>query len=325
MIFRNAFNLFIDNFKLNYKYLLYKIIVVLLTVGLSAALIVPNISFIFSSAELSTLVELFKDFFGAIAKGDTEFLAGFSERLTAAVADMGTLLQSKTSNIVFTAVSAVVSLLVSKFLGGMGNFTLGSLLDDRLSSYANTSFSGAFIKNLGKSSLWQLFYVPVTFVYDVLVILLCYAFFLLMLAVFQVGVIATLAALMLSVTLFVGSQAIKLTFANSMVPAIVTDRQKMGKAIKKGFRASLDGFGKMFSTYLVTCYLIMGLNILAALVTFGSALLITIPSSYLLLVCIQFVSYYTSEKKKYFVAADKIVVPEETRKDENFYDNISIN
>ena len=74
MIFRNAFNLFIDNLKLNYKYLLYKIIVVLLTVGLSAALIVPNISFIFSSAELSTLVELFKDFFGAIAKGDTEFL-----------------------------------------------------------------------------------------------------------------------------------------------------------------------------------------------------------------------------------------------------------
>ena len=180
MIFRNAFNLFIDNFKLNYKYLLYKIIVVLLTVGLSAALIVPNISFIFSSAELSTLVGLFKDFFDAIAKGDTEFLAGFSERLTAAVADMGTLLQSKTSNIVFTAVSAVVILLVSKFLGGMGNFTLGSLLDDRLSSYANTSFSGAFIKNLGKSSLWQLFYVPVTFVYDVLVILLCYAFFLLM-------------------------------------------------------------------------------------------------------------------------------------------------
>ena len=90
MIFRNAFNLFIDNFKLNYKYLLYKIIVVLLTVGLSAALIVPNISFIFSSAELSTLVGLFKDFFDAIAKGDTGFLAGFSERLTGAVADMGT-------------------------------------------------------------------------------------------------------------------------------------------------------------------------------------------------------------------------------------------
>jgi len=59
VIFRNAFNLFIDNFKLNYKYLLYKIIVVLLTVGLSAALIVPNISFIFSSAGLITPLGLF--------------------------------------------------------------------------------------------------------------------------------------------------------------------------------------------------------------------------------------------------------------------------
>lgn len=325
MIFRNAFNLFINNFKLNYKYLLYKLIVVVLTVSLSVALIYPNISFIFSSAELKTIIDLIKEFITAIAKGNVEFLSGFSEQFAAAASSMGALLQSKTSNIVFTAVAAIVIVLISRFLSGMGNFTMGSLIDDRLSCYADTPFRTSYIKNLGKSSLWQLFYVPVTFVYDVLVICLCYVAFLLMIAIFRVGVIASVFALALSVTLFICAQAVKLTFANSMVPAIVTDKEKMGRAISKGFKMSLKGFGKMFSTYLITCYIVMGLNILAAIATIGSALLITVPMSYLLMVCIQFVSYYSFERKKYFVEAGKIVVPEEKRKDENFYDDISIN
>lgn len=325
MIFRNAFNLFINNFKLNYKYLLYKIIVAVLTLSLSAALIIPNVSFIFSSAELTTITELIKDFLGAIVKGDAEFLAGFSEKLSTATADLSLLLRSKTTNLVLTLVSAIVIVLISRFLGGMGNFTMGSLLDDRLSCYADTPFRAAFVKNMGKSSLWQLFYAPVTFVYDVLVVCLCYIVFLLMLAIIQVSVIATLFALALSVTMFICSQAVKLAFANCMVPAIITDREKMGKAIHKGFLKSFKNFGKMFSTYLVTGYIIMAVNVVAALFTFGSALLLTIPMSYFLMVCIQFVSYYTFEKKKYFVAADKIIVPDENQGNENFYDNISIN
>ena len=325
MIFRNAFNLFIDNFKLNYKYLLYKVLVLVLTVSLSAALIFPNISFIFSSAELTGLIDLIKSWVGAIARGDVEYLAGFSETFTAALADVGAMLRAETSNIVFTVIMAVLIMLINRFLSGMGNFVTGTLIDDKLSSYADTPFRASYIKNLGKGCLWQLFYVPVTFVYDVLVLCLCYVFFLVMLAIIRVGVVATLFALALSVTLYIVSQAIKLTVANAMTPAIITDREGMGKAIRKGFSFAGKRFGKLFSVYLVTGYLIMAVNVAAALVTFGSALLLTLPTSYLLLICIQFVSYYTGEEKRYFVAADKIIDPSENKRDENFYDNISIN
>lgn len=325
MIFRNAFNLFVDNFKLNFKYLLYLLIIMIISFSLSAALILPNISYIFSSLELKTVVELIKDFVIAITKGDAEFLSGFSENIKVALADVVVLLKSQTANIVLTIVCAVVIALITRFLVGMGNFTTGCILNDRLSCYADTSFTSSFIKNLRRSSLWVLFYVPVTFVYDALVMLLCFLVFMMLLAIVKVGIIATLFALVISVTLFICSQAIKLTLANGMKPALVTDKEKLGKAIKRGFNLSIKNFGRLFSTYLVTCYIIFAANICAVFFTFGSALLLTVPSSYILMVCIEYVSFYNIEKKKYFATADKIVTPHEQYTDENFYDNININ
>ena len=61
MLFKNAFHLLVDNFSLNYKYLLYKVIISILSVGLAAALIVPNVAFLFNSAELGAVIELIKE------------------------------------------------------------------------------------------------------------------------------------------------------------------------------------------------------------------------------------------------------------------------
>lgn len=325
MIFRNAINLLIDNFKLNFKYLLYLVIVSVVSAGLSAAIILPNVAFIFSSAELQAILELFKDFFAALTKGDTEFLSGFSELLKTATSDFVIMFKSQTTNIVLTVISVVFITLISRFLGGIGNFTTGCVLNDRLSCYADISFTSAYIKNLGKSSFWLLFYVPLTFVYDILVIALCYLVFIVLLKIVNVGILAVLFSFAISVTLYICSQAVKLTFANGMKPAIVADKEKLGKAIKKGFKSGWQNFGRLFATYVVTCYIILALNVVAVLFTFGSALLLTIPASYILMVCIEFISYYNIEKKKYFATADKIVVPHEQQPDENFYDNININ
>lgn len=42
MLFKNAFHLMVDNFSLNYKMLLYKIVVGIVTVALCAALLYPR-------------------------------------------------------------------------------------------------------------------------------------------------------------------------------------------------------------------------------------------------------------------------------------------
>ena len=324
MIFKNAFHLLVDNFKLNYKMLLYKLVVAVVTLALGAALLYPTLNALVTSTPFRDLTDLLGSFFKAIVSGNTEFLSTFSDTLQAKMSALLAYLQENTPNVVLFFVFLAVVMLVGRFLDGIGNFVFGCLLDDRMSSYADTRFCGSYVSNLGKAALWQVIYVPVTFVYDMLMIAICYIFFLVMLSIISVGIIASFAALMLSVTLILASQAVKLTLLNDIAPALVSDKMRLRAAIKKSCKYDKKRFGGLFSTYFITCVLILCINVLCGLASFGAALLITGPMSYLMLTSIQYVSYYSHNKKKYFLAEDNIVLPKGEKTEENFYDDFEV-
>ena len=324
MIFKNAFHLLVDNFKLNYKMLLYKLIIVCISLALGAVLLYPTLRALVMSAPFSELVGLLGDFFKALASGDTAFLGTFSDSLQEKMAALLYFLQDNTPNIVLFFVLLAVVVLVRRFLDGVGNFVFGCLLDDKMSSCADSRFCGSLVSNLGKAAKWHAVYVPLTFVYDMAMIAICYIFILVLLSIISVAVVAAFAALMLSVTLLFASQALKLTLLNDMAPAIVSDEMRLGAAMKKGFKYEKKRFGGLFSTYFITCVLILCINVVCGLASFGAALVITIPMSYLMLTCIQYVSYYTDGKKKYFLGEDNIVLPKGEKTEENFYDNFEI-
>ena len=324
MIFKNAFHLLVDNFKLNYKMLLYKLVVAVVTLALGAALLYPTLNALVTSTPFRDLMDLLGSFFKAIVSGNTEFLSTFSDTLQAKMSALLAYLQENTPNVVLFFVFLAVVMLVGRFLDGIGNFVFGCLLDDRMSSYADTRFCGSYVSNLGKAALWQVIYVPVTFVYDMLMIAICYIFFLVMLSIISVAIIASFAALMLSVTLILASQAVKLTLLNDIAPALVSDKMRLRAAIKKSCKYDKKRFGGLFSTYFITCVLILCINVLCGLASFGAALLITGPMSYLMLTSIQYVSYYSHNKKKYFLAEDNIVLPKGEKTEENFYDDFEV-
>lgn len=324
MIFKNSFHLLIDNFGLNFKLLLYKIIVGAIGIALGAAFLYPTLNMIFSSEPFNDIAELFGEFFKALISGNIEFLQGFAQQLQDKLTIFLSYLQEKTPNVVFFFVMLVLIFLITRFLSGMGNFVFGKLVGDKMSSYSKTSFSTAYISNLGRAMLWQVVYVPITFVYDVCVLALCYLAFLILLSIISSSIIAALIALMFSVALLVVSQAVKLTVFSNAVPALVCDKVGVGTALKKSFSFTKERFASLFTTYLVTAMLILCVNVLFAFASFGAALLITVPMSYMMLICIQFVSYYTYEKKKYFLTESQIVAPKEEKSRENFYDDFEI-
>ena len=323
LLFKNAFQLMVDNFKLNYKLLLYKALVAVITVALGAALLYAPLRGLFISAPMDNLLALFRDFFSAVTSGNTEFLSTFAEQLQGCITALLAHLQENVPNIVLFFTGLIVVTLVSRFLDGIGNYTFGCLIDSRLSSYASEPFAVTCIANLGRSTLWQVIYVPVTFVYDLLALALCYLLFLVLLSVIQISFLASVAALLFSVALLLAAQAVKLTLFNDVIPCLVTEKMRLRDALKAAFRFSRQKFGTLFSTYLVTAVLILCVNVLFGLASFGAALLITIPMSYLMLICIQFVSYYHFGKKKYFLSEDVIILPKE-RTQENFYDDFEI-
>ena len=326
MLFKNSFHLLIDNFALNYKMLLYKVLVWVLGIALSAALLYPTLHMLFTSDAFEGTVQLFRDFLKAVTSGDYEFLTGFADNLRAQLDVLSEFFREKAGSFVFFFVALVLVWLVNRFLGGIGNFAFGGLIDHKMSSYAKVPFMNAFIGGLGKACLWQLIYVPLSFLFNALVIGLCYVVFVFLLGVISVHIIATIAALMVSVALLIAAQALKLTLCSEVVPAMVSDKLKLGAAIRRSFsfRGAKGRFGALFSTYLVTALLILCVNVLFAIASFGAALLITVPMSYIILICIQFIGYYTYAKKKYFLGEDQIVAPKNEKKEENFYDSFDL-
>lgn len=324
MIFKNAIHLLIGNFGLVFKFLLYMIIVLAVALALSAAFVYPTLDLLLSSEEFSAVLslDLAGEFFGAAFSGNGTFFGSYSEPMQAALRDLGPFLAENVSSVVKLAVAVAAIGIVVRFLFGLGNFAFGSLIDRKMSSNAKLSFSGVYIRNLGRAALWHVVYVPLTFVYDLLVLAICYLFFAALLHIIAVRAIASAVALMLSVALFLASQAVKLTLFSHAVPAMVTDGQGLRRAFAKSFAfKGQKRFGPLFSTYLVTVILIMCVNVLCALATFGAALFITVPVSYLIMLCVQFVGYYTFEKRKYFLSEDTVISPKEEKTHENFYDD----
>lgn len=325
MIFKNSFHLLVDNFSLNYKMLLYKLIVGAITLGLSMALLYPVLYSLFTSQQFKDVAELTSGFFKSMVSGDTAFLESFAPRLKDAISALMGYLHDNAANVVLFILALAFVNLASRFLSGVGNFAFGYLIDCKMSSYAKVSLTGAIVSNLGKASLWQLIYVPITFIYDLAVLAICFSFFLILLNVISMGLIAAVVALMLSVALFLASQAFKLTVFNGVVPALVGEKLKLRAALKKGFSFRKDEFIKLFSTYLVTAMIILCINVLFALVSFGAALLLTVPMSYMMLISIQFVSSYQFNRKKYFLTKDTIIKPDkQDGATENFYDDFEI-
>lgn len=304
MRFRNSGRLMTENFKNTYKILAYKAIIVLITTALSAALILPNLIEIAESVQMQAVIGDIKNFFTSLVSGNTDFLHGFKERFTGengTVRELVRYLRANLSQIVWSVAGLGFFYFFSRFADTLCYFSVGSILNDKMATYADTSFSDAYIRNLGRASIYSIVYVPIVLVCDILITGVCYLLFF---GLFNF--VSLLAALFASMTFIVLCQALKLTLTSMWLPAMVEGKQSIGQAmILKDKMTGRQGV-KIFSSYLVSVYLVVIVNAMAALFTFGSALLLTIPASYFFFICMQFVNYYTVKGKKYFITYEKI-------------------
>ena len=96
----------------------------------------------------------------------------------------------------------------------------------------------------------------------------------------------------------------------------------IGQAIRFGDKQQRKQWKKVFSTYIVTIYVVIIINVIGAVCTFGSALLLTVPASFMLFICEQFVNYYTVQGKKYFITYDRIAINRDRGDSEHFFETV---
>lgn len=306
MRFRNSLRLLIENFGNVYKMLLYKLVVTAIFAALSAALVVPRLVTIFESPQWREFILQLKSFVRAVAAGDTVYLASFQEGFTGengTVQNLLTFLKDMLPSLVWAMSGVVFFYLLKRVADTLCNYTVGEMLNDKMSTYAETPFSGAFVKDLGKAFSYSIVYVALMFLYNTAMIALCYFLFFYLLRLLSSQL---LLSLFFTITFVVLAEALKMTLTGFWLPSMTTEGTNIGAAMRSRGKINRMQFKKIFSAYVVCVYLIIFVNVLGAIATIGSILLLTIPASYYLLICVQYVNYYTVTGRRYFLAYDRV-------------------
>ena len=100
---------------------------------------------------------------------------------------------------------------------------------------------------------------------------------------------------------------------------MVADGKRAREAIFSKMKRDKKQGWKAFGNYVVTVYFLIIVNVVAAVCTFGSALLITVPASFFFLICQHYVGYYTENGKKYFITYERIATNPDRGDRENFF------
>jgi len=301
MRFRNTVHLLMDNFHIIYKMLLYKLVIMLLTVSIALSIIIPGLNYIFASKELLEFGNTVWQFFFSLFSGNVDKIAEYEGMIAQSFTALISLVFSKVSNLIGVIAGILLTYILMRFLDTVGHFAFGGMLNDKMASYAEISLFASLTKNIGRGSVYSIFYVLISFVCDAVDIYLCYLIF------FRaMSVMSLLVALFISAVLTFVFQAIKKTFLYGWMPAMITDNKRCWHGFAYSFKIKNNQKVRIFSNYLVTEFIVITVNIVFAVCTLGAALFVTIPASFFLYVCMQFVNYYTLEGKKYFVNHYKI-------------------
>ena len=305
MKFKHTFHVFVDNFSIIYKHLLYGLIVTAIGIGLGCAVIIPAVNNIIHTTQYTTLMDTLNALWADISNLELETLHEsllvFRDAFKQFLRMLGT---DKVGLFALCGVLLSIVYIIFRFLMGLGNYTTGALINDKMTLQANSPFIGTMIKNLGRASLYNAIYVPVSFAYGALSIVIMWALFFKWLSFLPL-----LIKVFLFATVLIGLIAVKMAFTVNWLPSLIHGRQNNRKSIANGFKQTGKGFASVFSNFLVITLLILAINVAAITFTFGAGLLLTAPASIVMLISFEFVTYYDSNGLKYFIGGGSVVGP----------------
>lgn len=317
MRFKHTFHVFVDNFSVIYKQLVYRLIIMVISGAIATAVIYPFVMDLMNSPELKYLIDHTLDYLSKLLNGNVGELGALTEKIKTAYETFLTLLQTKFTQFILSCLLLLLIYIVSKWFEGLGNFATACVINDKMALRAESPFFTTLIRNLKEAAIYNAIYVPLSILYDLIVAI--GMFFLLFFLLNNALYLFVSIFFFFLVVLF--AIIVKMTFTTDWLPAII--RGKMGPVGSMRYtfsRKSKNTFSVM-SNFAVLVIVIFSLNVAAVLTTFGVGLLLTIPSSYVVLICYEFVNYYDREGIKYFIDSKTIIsgVKEHKQTREEFF------
>lgn len=301
MSFKNAIKILINKFGLVWIVLLYLVICSAIVVGLSVAVVIPVTGAMLNAGVGEQMTQLFHSIMNG--EGATVWVAQLQQTFDTVLrvlrTDLNGALNSTTLIILVTLI-----LLVSRFLIGLYELPLVAVLEGAMSADARIGFTGEFISKLGLSSRYVLTKMLFTVSFDVAFYTSLYYMF----ALFTVKGLALFAPfiIMIAVILIL---AFRYTLISLWAPSLVVGGKKIFPALFSGVRKTFKNFWTIYSTFIISWTILIALNILVGLFTFGAGLVITIPVSMTFINILNMTIYYNKSGKRYYTDAVVVTPP----------------
>lgn len=308
MKFKHAFHVFVDNFSVTYKQLLYRLIIFTVFGVITYFGVTPFVKDFVDSEALNTLLSNAKNFALGFLDGNFDSLPTLSDSI-AAYDQIIHLLQTRITEIVLVGLLILALYIVQAWVAGLGNYTTAVIVNDKMALRTKSAFLRTLISHFKEAALYNLIYVPLSILYDLIIGigLLVVLFFILK------GVQFFFLSVFIFALIMVLAIAVKMTFTCDWLPALVRGKMGQKNAIAFTFKRKKKNTINIFSNFVVLIIILLAANMLALLLTFGVGLLITMPGSFVVIVCFEMVVYYDREELRYFLDNETIIKPDRER------------
>lgn len=293
MIFKNTFKLLFSNFSLTYKTFIYKLIILLLALGLAGTIATPFLMHLVEIDFFSYVVNQFALMVQNINIGN--IFIGFRNIFL----EIATIFQSLNTELLINAIISICSFfVVYGLLGGVSELAVIDCLNSSLSSKTKLSFFKSLISKIFKSFLMTIIKFVLSIPYIICVYLIFHFGFI---SYAQFGSLGLILVPMLMFIVFILITSIHLSLITGFSPSIIVNDEGVFKSLFIGFKAIKKKYFKVLSTSLMICLSLAILNLFVAVFSFFAGLIITIPISYVVVCLFKIVSYYECNGMRYYV------------------------
>ncbi|MBD5132126.1 MAG: hypothetical protein HDT28_06020 [Clostridiales bacterium] len=287
MAFKNALKNLVAHFGIVWALLLYIVIFTAIIVGLSLPFLLPIANAFARAGVFEGIGAAFSAMFGE--GGWNGLWSGLYEVYSEIVSVFES--NSRYGSLLMTFLIFVV-IVAFRFLFGLHEIPLATVLDGRMSSNAQFGLGGKFFSTLWTSARYSLAKMPITIAFDAITAGILYG----CIKLFGLSVWLPFA-LILVIIVF---SALKSAMLACWAPCVVN-----GYGVIKGFAKSVEicfkKFGSMYSTYFVTWLLMVAVGTFVTVFTLGVGILIALPFVTALLGHIGITEYYNKTGKRYYI------------------------
>ena len=298
MMFRNSVRLLLTNFSNVWKLLVYYIICLGITVLLCLPIVSPVVSKLTEAGVFSDFVTFLNGIFSDPASLSINF-EGVVNNFCSTISNFSG--QFMVNYILF----GFIVVIVAPFIFGLGSLAMGDVLYGFMTSQVRYTFTGSYIRNLGKSCLYclvkMLTILPINLVGFGIVIL--------MMKLFMLGGVGYILLNVLIFAAFLMLTALKVSLYNCWMPAMAVQNVGPFKALKINFRAVFRKFFRIYSNAIILMLCAVVINFCLGVFTLCIGFVISIPLTALAFIVFQMVAYFTSQGMRFYVYPDMFIAP----------------